>query len=124
MLLLTLLLICPLPVILFVADAMMPFARIVMLGGICVAIMLFENGNGVVGTLAGVLFAQALIYLVLLWLLTGLASSLLGRLSRRSLATATLALLVAGFAIAISFDLYRTPFHSQSTRVSLLGIFQ
>ena len=122
--LLALLLMCPLPVFLGVVDGLMPVARIVMLGGICVAIMVLENGNGVVGTLAGLLFAQAFIYLGLIWLTSYLASSLLGRISRRALATATLALLIAGFAIATSLDLYHTPFNSESTHVGLLGIFQ
>ncbi len=115
---------CPLPVFIGVVDGMMPVARIVMLGGICVAIMLLENGNGVVGMLAGLLFAQAFIYLGLIWLTSYLASSLLGRISRRALTTATLALLIAGFAIATSFDLYHTPFRSESSRVGLFGIFQ
>ncbi len=56
-LLLALLLMCPLPVFLGVVDGLMPVARIVMLGGICVAIMVLENSNGAVGMLAGLLFA-------------------------------------------------------------------
>ena len=49
----------PVPILLF-GPGLVPAARLIMLGGIALAVALFESSRGAVGMLAGILLAQGL----------------------------------------------------------------
>jgi len=113
----------PLPFFL-VTTGVVPAARLLMLGGVTVAILATEGTGGVVGTLAALLLGQALLYLLGLWLLAHALSRLIARGSRRRTAAATLAVLAVSLALASSFDLYRTPFRTRSLHGNLFTLFE
>jgi hypothetical protein len=113
----------PLPFFL-IETGCVPALRLLMLGGVALAILATEGTQGVVGILAALLIGQALLQLVLLWGLAWLVARGLGRRSGRRRAAATLLLVVASLAIATSFDLYHTPFRTRALRGSLLEIFE
>jgi hypothetical protein len=112
----------PVP-ILFLGPGLVPAARLLMLGGIGIAVMLLENARGAVGPLTAVLLGQGVLYLGLLWLAAHLASRLLGRLPPRRLAAVTLAVLAAGLTLASTFAIYHTPF-GQTAHASWLHVFE
>ncbi len=112
----------PVP-ILFLGPGLVPAARLLMLGGIGIAVMLLENARGAVGPLTAVLLGQGVLYLGLLWLAAHLASRLLGRLSPRGCAAVTLAVLAAGLTLASMFTIYHSPF-GQTSHVGWLHVFR
>jgi hypothetical protein len=99
----------PVP-ILVLGPGLVPPARLLMLGGIGLAVMLLENARGAVGPLAALLLAQAVVYLGLLWLAAALVARGLARLPPRGLAIVTVGLLAVGLALASSTAVYHTPF--------------
>ncbi len=101
-----------------------PAARIGMLGGISLAFMLLENSRGAVGPIAALLGLQAGVYLASYWLLAGLASRLLSRGSRRTVAGWTLAVVAIALVVSFSFDVYRDPFHGRLARSSALEVYE
>ena len=113
----------PLPFFL-VTTGVVPAARLLMLGGVAVAIIATEGTQGVVGMLAALLLGQALLYLIGLWLVAHALSRLIARGSRRRTAVATLAVVIVCLALASSFDLYRTPFRTRSLHGNLFTLFE
>ena len=75
-----LLLTLPLPMLLL-DDGLVPVARFLLLGAVCVAVMLVEDSGGVVGLLALLFLAHAVVYGGLLWLLAFAISRGIGRRS-------------------------------------------
>jgi hypothetical protein len=112
----------PVPV-LFIGSGLVPAARLLMLGGIGLAVMLFENARGAVGPLAALLLGQGALYLGLLWLAAHLASRSLGRLTPRARAAVTVATLAAGLALASTTAIYHTPF-GQTAHASWPQVFR
>ncbi len=113
----------PVPILLF-GPGLVPAARLIMLGGIALAVALFESSRGAVGMLAGILLAQGLLYAGLLWLAAYMASRLLGRLSAKNVTRITLAVVAASLLVTLSFEVYRGPFRAQSYRANLLHIYE
>jgi len=104
-----LLLALPLPMVALDA-ALVPVARFLLLGGVCVAVMLVEDAGGVVGLLALVFLAHACVYAGLLWLLAFAISRGLRGLTPRRRAALTLAALALGLVAVTATRPYRTPF--------------
>ena len=117
-----LLLALPLPM-LALEDALVPVARFLLLGGVCVAVMLVEDAGGVVGLLALVFLGHAIVYAGLLWLLAFAISRGLGRLPPRRLAALTLATLALALLAATATRPYRTPF-GHAPRGNLIEVLQ
>ena len=113
----------PLP-ILILGPGWVPPARLLMLGGISLAVMLSESARGMVGIAAAVFLGQAVAYGALLWLAAHLLSRLLGHLPPRAVAPIVLAGVALGVAVAASFEVYHTPFAPRSARATLLEVFQ
>ncbi len=113
----------PVPILLF-GPGLVPAARLIMLGGIALAVTLFENSRGAVGMLALILLAQGLLYAGLLWLVAYGASRGLGRLSSKSMTRITLAIVAASLLVTLAFEVYRGPFRAQSYRANLLHIYE
>ena len=104
-----LLLMLPMPM-LVLDNGLVPVVRFLLLGGVCVAVMLVEDAAGVVGFLALVFLAHAIVYAGLLWLLAFAISQGLARLPPRRLAALTLAALALALLTATATRPYRTPF--------------
>jgi hypothetical protein len=120
-----LVLMAPMPLFTGVVTGLMPAARVVMLAGICLLVMLIESTKGAVGLLFLMLAAEALAQLLVLFAIAHLLAWLLGRLTRpRGLVAATVALLLVGVVLSSAFRWYRTPFRAASTHSSLLEVFE
>ena len=116
-------LLVPVP-ILFLGPGLVPTARLLMLGGISVAVMLVENARGAVGMIAVVLLAQGFLYMGVLWLAAHILSRTLGRFSPKVVARATIGVIAVGLLLASLFDVYRGPYRVQSARANLLNVFE
>ena len=116
-------LLVPLPFFL-VETGVVPAARILMLGGIFVALVATEGAQGVAGVLTAVLLLQAGVYVALLWWVADRVSRVLARASPRRVAAVTTALVVVSLLVASSFEIYRTPFRTRSLRGNLLQVFE
>jgi hypothetical protein len=113
----------PVPILLF-GPGLVPAARLLMLGGIGLAVALFESSRGAVGMLTGILLAQGLFYAGLLWLAAYVSSRGLARLSAKNVTRITLAVVAASLLITLAFEVYRGPFRAQSYRANLLQIYE
>ena len=109
---------------LMLGSGWVPAARLIMLGGISLAVALFENASGAVGMLSVILLAQGLLYMGLLWLAAHFASRWLDRFSSRTATAVTLVVVAAGVLIASTFELYRGPYRAQSPRANLLHVYE
>jgi hypothetical protein len=112
----------PLPLLGF--GALIPVARFLLLAAVTAGLIVAEGMGTVPAALLAILVLHALVYAALLWLLALLISRGLARLSRRSLAPATVGLVAACLIVAAVFDLYVTPFASVSPRASLLHVLE
>jgi type IV secretory pathway TrbD component len=119
----TFVMVVPLPFFL-VETGVVPAARILMLGGVCLALVASEGALGVVGSLTAMLLVQAGVYMALLWWVAHRVSRLLARSSPRRVAAATTALVVISLLAASSFEIYHTPFRTRSLRADLLRVFE
>jgi hypothetical protein len=113
----------PLPFFL-VETGFVPLARIAMLAGALLGLIVTEGTQGVVGVLAGLLVIQLASYATLLWWITALGSRWLWRVAPRRAAAATAALLAVSLLVAASFEIYRTPFRSRSLRANLWQVLE
>jgi hypothetical protein len=113
----------PLPFLL-VEIGRVPAARVLMLGGITLAVIAVEGSQGAVGTAAALLLAQGLVHLALLWLAAYAASRVFVLGSPRSTALLTAAAVVALVLFASAFEIYRTPFSARSLRANLLHVYE
>jgi hypothetical protein len=117
-----LLLTLPLP-LLVIDAALVPVARFLLLGGVCVAVMLVEDAGGVVGVLALVFLAHACVYAGLLWLLAFAIARGLRGLAPRRRAALTLAALALGLVAVTATRPYRTPF-ARAPRGNLVEVLR
>lgn len=114
------LLLIPLPY-LVAADGAVPAVRFALLGGVAAAYAGLVNGSGVAWPLSALLLGHALVYALALWA----GAALLARVLPARLRGAVAALLVvAGFGVALAFDVYHTPFAADAARTSWLGLFR
>ncbi len=116
-------LLVPLPV-LFPGPGLVPAARFLMLGGVSLAVMLFESTRGAVAPLAALLLLQAIAWLALLWLVAGLAARALARLRSQARMRVTLALVAAALLLAATTEIYHTPFAAEVARGNLLHVYR
>ena len=116
-------LLVPLPV-LFPGPGLVPAARFLMLGGVSLAVMLFESTRGAVAPLAALLLLQAVVWLALLWLVAGLAARGLARLRSQARMRVTLALVAAALLLAATTEIYHTPFAAEVARGNLLHVYR
>ena len=105
-------------------PALVPPARILMLGVITVAVMVRESARGAAPSLAAVLLVQVAIYLAAAWLAAGLVSRLLHRIGPAAVGPVTLGLVALGLALACSFEIYDTPFSARAAHASLLDVYR
>lgn len=106
-----------------VLTGSMPAARLLMLSGVGLAILLTEGTQGVVGTVTALLLGQALAALGIFWVVAALIARLLRTQSRARIAAVTLALVAVCAITASAFELYRTPFRADSPRANLAHVF-
>ncbi len=116
-------LLVPLPV-LFPGPGLVPAARFLMLGGVSLAVMLFESTRGAVGPLAALLLLQGIAWLGVLWLGAALAARLLTRLPPQARLRATLAIVLAGLVVGATVEIYHTPFAAEAAWGNLLHVYR
>ena len=116
-------LLVPLPV-LFPGPGLVPAARFLMLGGVSLAVMLFESARGAVGPLAALLLLQGIAWLGVLWLGAALAARLLTRLPPQARLRATLAIVLAGLVVGATVEIYHTPFAAEAAWGNLLHVYR
>ncbi len=116
-------LLVPLPV-LFPGPGLVPAARFLMLGGVSLAVMLFESTRGAVAPLAALLLLQAVVWLALLWLVAGLAAR--GPARQRSQARLRVppALVAAALLLGATTEIYHTPFAAETAWGNLLHVYR
>jgi hypothetical protein len=113
----------PLPFFL-VETGFVPLARIGMLTGALLGLIVSEGTQGVVGVLAGLLVIQAAGYAALLWWIAARGSRWLWRVAPRRAAAATAALVAVSLLVAASFEIYKTPFRTRSLRADLWQLLE
>jgi hypothetical protein len=116
-------LLVPLPV-LFPGPGLVPAARFLMLGGVSLAVMLFESARGAVAPLAALLLLQGIAWLGVLWLVAALAARLLGRLPAHARLPVTLTIVVAGLVVGATVEIYHTPFAAEVAHGNLLHVYR
>ncbi len=117
-----LVLLAPLPVTTGIVTGLMPVARMLLLTGACVLVMVLETRQGVVGTFTALLGGQALGWAVALWLAAWLPARALARL--RTGRTVLGVLVAAALVLAATMPIYRTPFRADSVRSTWLEVFE
>jgi hypothetical protein len=120
---LALLVLAPVPFFL-VETGSVPVVRLLMLGGVMIAVVVSEGAQGMVGIAAALLLGQAVAYLCCLWLVAHVLSRFLARGSARRTAACTLLVVALGVALVSAFDLYETPFRTRSLHGNLLDLFE
>jgi hypothetical protein len=116
-------LLVPLPFFL-VETGTVPAARLLMLGSVTLMLIAVEGGQGAVGIAAALLLAQAILYLVALWLLVTALLRPLRHRSPKTIALATGATLLIGIVLATTFEIYRTPFRTRSLHATVLHVYE
>lgn len=114
------LLLAPLPYLAPLAG-LVPVVRFVFLGAVAAGYAAFVDGSGTAWIVVALLLGQALVYALALRIAAGWIAR---RVPARLRAPLVWGLLVAGLAIACSFELYRTPFDDASPRARWTGLFQ
>ncbi|HZR84181.1 MAG TPA: hypothetical protein VFD92_23995 [Candidatus Binatia bacterium] len=102
-------LLAPAP-LLVLTTGWMPPATYALLTGVCALQAASEGADGAVPRILAMFAAHTAVYLLLSWLVAWLASSALARLSPTARRAATLAIVATGLAVAVGWDVYRTPF--------------
>ena len=116
------LLLVPLPMFRF--EAVIPVARYVLLGGVTGGLILSE-GTGTIPNLFFLLMTlHALVYAGLLYAASWLLARVLAALAPRPAPWLALALVVAASLVALSHEIYVTPFAAVSPRASLLDVLR
>ncbi len=119
-----LLLLLPLPLVTGVTTGLVPVARMGLLGGVCLGVMLVEGTRGAVGLLLAMIAGQAALWAAVSWLAAGLGARLLARLPARAQRIAPLALVLAATLLAASLPIYRTPFRAAGVQATWLQVLE
>jgi hypothetical protein len=114
----------PVPVFMGVATGFMPVARVLMITGVCFAVVVVEGARGAVGLLGVLLLAQALVFALLWLLVAAFTARLLARLPRTLATGAVVLALGAAIAVAGAAPWYRTPFRAAAVQSTLWEIFE
>ena len=113
------LLLVPLPFVVAVHGSV-PVVRFALLGAVSGVYAAAVDGSGVAWTMTASLAAHALVYAALLALPAALLARALPAPWRRA---GVWSLLALGFATALLFDVYWTPFDDVAARSDWLGLF-
>jgi len=106
------------------ATGLIPTGRIALIAALVATAVGLEGGGSVSTLLLGLSFAQLLVYLALIHVAAGLATRALRRMTAPRARAATAAVLLAGAVVALSFDIYATPFHVGGARGNLLDAYR
>lgn len=113
-------LLLPLPYFI-IATGRVPVVRFAILSVITVTYAGIIDGSGVAWAMASILLGHVVVYSVLL----GIGSVVVARMIPKDLRrTLVWTLIAVGFATAIVFQIYRTPFDATSMRSNWIGLFQ
>ena len=113
----------PLPMFL-IERGNVPTARFAEWGGVCLATIVAEDSEGVVGLVATTFFLHAVVYAAFLWLASHIVVRLLAQLVGERLGQVTVALIAAAILFTSLVDVYRTPFRPDSIHSSLLEVYR
>lgn len=113
----------PVPLMAF-TDAFVPTMRLLQLTSVILIVILAEGAHGVAALLFGLFALHTVLYAALLWLAARLLTGLLERLAPAALGWVTIALVALGLAIAVSSDIYDSPFHARLPHTSLLEVYE
>ena len=118
----TLLLVVPVPIVI-VGPGHVPPLRIIELGLITGSVMVVEQAGGAVPLLTVLMLFQGALYAGLLWLLV---SAAVGLARRWNIAVGTPAaiLIVLALVLASAVPLYRDPYQADSSRSTLLHVYE
>ncbi|MGE4649480.1 MAG: hypothetical protein AAEJ53_01210 [Myxococcota bacterium] len=122
MLWLLMLLALPLP-LLIPGGGLIPAARMLLLGGLCVGMVIAESGSEIAAILAAAFLLHVILYAALLWCAAALIARFLAGSSphtRTAVVVTCAALLLAS---AMLTQLYETPY-ARSPRGNLLEVFR
>jgi hypothetical protein len=101
-----------------------PAVRLAMFEGVLLAVIATEGARGAVGIAAALLGVQVLVYLVALWLASGLVLWPLRARSRGARAAVAGGVAAVLLVAAATSEIYRTPFRTRSLRGDLFAIFE
>lgn len=119
---LLMLLALPLP-LLIPGGGLIPAARMLLLGGLCVGMIITENGSGIAGLLASAFLLHAVLYAVLLWCAAALIARMLAGASPRSRTFVVLTCAGLLLAWATLSRPYETPY-ARSPRGNLMQVLR
>jgi hypothetical protein len=112
----------PLPMALF--GPVIPVTRFLLLGFVTLGLIATEGSGQIPNVAAFLFFAHAVVYGGVLWLLCWALVRALARRAPRWIAPVTMALVGVGLVLAISMDLYVTPFAPVEPRANLLTVLR
>ena len=116
-----LLVLVPLPM--FTFDALVPVARYLLLGAVCVGMRVAEGPGGVVWQLTALFFAHALVYGALLWAVAWGVARSLDALPSSARAALVASVIAAATLWAVAAAPYRTPF-GRAERSNLIEVLR
>ncbi len=114
------LLLIPLPYFI-IAEGSVPVVRFAMVGGIAAVYAGFVDDSGVAWPMTIILLLHVIVSALALGGVAAVGAVLIPARSRRWWVPA---LIVAGFVVALSFDVYRTPFDDVRLESNWAGLFQ
>jgi phosphate/sulfate permease len=118
---LALLVLVPLPM--FTFDALVPVARYLLLGAVCVGMRVAEGPGGVVWQLTALFFGHALVYGAVLWAVAWAVTRSLDALPASARAALVACAIAAGMLWAVAAEPYRTPF-GRAERSNLIEVLR
>ena len=118
---LALLVLVPLPM--FAFDALVPVARYLLLGAVCIGMRFVEGPGGVVWQLAALFFGHALVYGVAFWAVAWAAARALGGLPASLRGSVVASAIIAAALWAVLAEPYRTPF-GRSAHANLIEVLR
>jgi hypothetical protein len=101
-----------------------PAVRLAMFEGVLLAVIATEGARGAVGIAAALLGVQVVVYVVALWLASGLVLWPLRARSRGARAAVAGGVAAVLLVAAATSEIYRTPFRTRSLRGDLFAIFE
>lgn len=122
MLWLAALLLVPLPMLQF--GALVPVVRYLLLAGVTLGLIVAEGGGEIPYLFLALMLGHALVYAVLLWVVSWLIARGLWALSPARAGRAAIALAAVGLLVALVTRPYVTPYSSVSLHSNLLVVFQ
>ena len=120
MLWLAALLLAPLPIVIL-AEGSIPVVRMMMLSSVAGYYTMFIDSSGVAWPMTIILALHVVVYALALAVASWVVAALLPERNRGRIVGA---LIAAGLLIAVSTDLYRTPFDDRQAQASWVELFR